>query len=128
MAAGASRRAAPHEDRIDAGQADRILLRGQHVLGGVRLLNIYVVFTRLFTADAFGDYLLGLAFATFFATLPSSSIKLAIMRQQARGDGTDIRGAAFAALLLSGVTLPIGYSAARLQSICRPPSRSLRSE
>ncbi len=77
------------------------------------LLNV-VIFTRFFAVDAFGDYVLGLAFATFFATFLSSSIKLAILREQARGDGTDIRSAALAALLLCGLALPLGYAAARL--------------
>ena len=45
-----------------------------------------VVFTRLYAADAFGDYLLGFAFATLFATFLSSAIKLSILRDQSRGD------------------------------------------
>ena len=76
-----------------------------------------VVFTRFFAADAFGDYLLGFAFATFCATFLSSAIKLSIMRNQARGDGTDIRPSALAALLLCGPVLPLGYFAARLANL-----------
>jgi O-antigen/teichoic acid export membrane protein len=76
-----------------------------------------VVFTRLYAADAFGDYLLGFAFATFFATFLSSAIKLSILRDQARGDGTDVRPPALAALLLCMSTLPLGYLAARLANL-----------
>jgi O-antigen/teichoic acid export membrane protein len=80
------------------------------------LVNV-VVFTRLFAADAFGDYLLGFAFATFFATFLSSAIKLSILRDQARGDGTDVRPPALAALLLCAPALPLGYFAARLANL-----------
>jgi O-antigen/teichoic acid export membrane protein len=80
------------------------------------LVNV-VVFTRLFAAEAFGDYLLGFAFATFFATFLSSAIKLAILRDQARGDGTDVRPAALAALLLCALASPLGYLAARLANL-----------
>jgi O-antigen/teichoic acid export membrane protein len=76
-----------------------------------------VVFTRLYAADAFGDYLLGFAFATFFATFLSSAIKLSILREQARGDGTDVRPPALAALLLCMSTAPLGYLAARLANL-----------
>lgn len=80
------------------------------------LVNV-VVFTRFFAADAFGDYLLGFAFATFFATFLSSAIKLSILREQARGDGTDVRPSALAALLLCAPALPLGYFAARLANL-----------
>ena len=80
------------------------------------LVNV-VVFTRFFAADAFGDYLLGFAFATFFATFLSSAIKLSILREQARCDGTDVRPSALAALLLCAPALPLGYVAARLASL-----------
>ena len=80
------------------------------------LVNV-VVFTRFFAADAFGDYLLGFAFATFFAIFLSSAVKLSILREQARGDGTDVRPSALAALLLCGLVLPLGYVAARLANL-----------
>ncbi|MGD0639138.1 MAG: lipopolysaccharide biosynthesis protein [Roseiarcus sp.] len=80
------------------------------------LVNV-VVFTRFFAADGFGDYLLGFAFATFFATFLSSAIKLSILREQARGDGTDMRPSALAALLLCALVLPLGYVAARLANL-----------
>jgi O-antigen/teichoic acid export membrane protein len=80
------------------------------------LFNV-VAFTRFFTAEAYGDYLLGFAFATFFAIFLSSAIRLAVLREQARGDGTDVRPAALAALMLSAFALPLGYFAARLTNL-----------
>ncbi|MGO9759181.1 MAG: lipopolysaccharide biosynthesis protein [Roseiarcus sp.] len=80
------------------------------------LVNV-ILFTRLFTADAFGDYLLGFAFATFLATFLSSAIRLSILRDQARGDGTDVRASALAALILCAFALPLGYVAARLANL-----------
>jgi O-antigen/teichoic acid export membrane protein len=77
------------------------------------LLNV-TVFTRIFPVEAFGDYLLGFGFATLFATLLGTSIKLAILRNQARGDGTDVRPIALAGLLICILLLPLGYGAARL--------------
>lgn len=77
------------------------------------LLNT-VVFTRIFAVDAFGDYLLGLAFATLYATFLASAIKLSVIRDQARGDGTDVREAILAALLLCCPTAPLGYGVARM--------------
>jgi len=78
---------------------------------------VKVVVTRLFAADAFGDSLLGFAFATSFGTILSSAIKLSILCDQARGDGTDERPAALAALLLCVLALPLGCLAARLANL-----------
>ncbi len=77
------------------------------------LLNT-VVFTRIFAVEAFGDYLLGLAFATLLATVLASSLKLSILREQARGDGADVREITLAALLLYCPAAPLGYGVARL--------------
>lgn len=73
-----------------------------------------MAFTRIFAVAAFGDYLLGLAFATLYSTFLSSAIKLSVMREQARGDGTDARATLLAAILLCAPTAPLGYGVARL--------------
>src|SRR5665213_1449496 len=73
-----------------------------------------VVFTRLFAVQAYGDYVLGLGFATLFATVLSCGIKFAILRDQAKGDGTDVRGVSLAALMLCVIAAPFGYGIARL--------------
>jgi O-antigen/teichoic acid export membrane protein len=79
-------------------------------------LNV-VVFTRIFEPDAYGDYLLGLGFATLFATLLATPLKFSILREQSRGDGTDVSHTMLAALLLCCLTAPLGYGAARLANL-----------
>jgi O-antigen/teichoic acid export membrane protein len=71
-------------------------------------------FTRIFPVEAFADYLLGFGFATFLATVLGTGIKLAILRNQSRNDGTDVRPLALAGLLICIGLLPLGYVAARL--------------
>ena len=73
-----------------------------------------VIFTRLFAVDAYGDYVLGLGVAMLFATVLSCAIKLSILREQAKGDGTDVRGVSLAALVLCLIAAPFGYGIARL--------------
>jgi len=75
------------------------------------------VFTRVFPTESFGDYLLGLSFATVFSTFLGTSLKLWIVRNQSRGDGTDVRGVALAGLLICIVLLPLGYGTARLAGL-----------
>jgi O-antigen/teichoic acid export membrane protein len=72
------------------------------------LINV-IVFTRLFAPADFGTYVLGTGFATIFSTFMTTWLRLPIMREQARGDGTDIRGIVVPGLLLSGVLAPVGY-------------------
>jgi O-antigen/teichoic acid export membrane protein len=79
-------------------------------------LNV-IVFTRIFQPTAYGDYLLGLAFATLFATLLASPLKFMILREQSRGDGTDVSQTVLGALTLCGLTAPLGYCAARLANL-----------
>ncbi len=76
-----------------------------------------VVFTRIFEPDAYGDYLLGLGFATLLATLLATPLKFSILREQSRGDGTDVSHTMLAALLLCCLTAPLGYGAARLANL-----------
>ncbi|MGA8169746.1 MAG: oligosaccharide flippase family protein [Methylocystis sp.] len=79
-------------------------------------LNV-VVFTRIFEPHAYGDYLLGLGFATLFATLLSTPMKFSILREQARGDGTDVSQTILGALMLCCLAAPLGYFAARLANL-----------
>ena len=68
------------------------------------LINV-VVFTRLFAPAEFGTYVLGLGFGTIASTFMTTWPRLPIMREQARGDGTDIRGTSAPGLLYS---VPVG--------------------
>ncbi|MBG0810507.1 oligosaccharide flippase family protein [Methylosinus sp. H3A] len=83
------------------------------------LLNT-IVFTRVFAVAAYGDYLLGFAFATLLATFLASALKLAILREQAKGDGADIRGAILAAMALFAPMAPLFFMAARLTGLSTP--------
>ena len=80
------------------------------------LINV-IVFTRLLAPAEFGTYVLGVGFAQIASTFMISWLRLPIMREQARGDGTDVRPSALAALLLCGLALPVGYVAARLADL-----------
>ena len=79
-------------------------------------LNV-VVFTRIFEPNAYGDYLLGLAFATLFATLLATPLKFLILREQSRGDGTDVSQTILGALTLCWLAAPLGYHAARIANL-----------
>jgi O-antigen/teichoic acid export membrane protein len=71
-----------------------------------------MIFTRLFAVTVYGDYLLGFAFATLLVSVLGSALKLAILREQARGG--DIRGIVLAALLLFLPAVPVFYAGGRL--------------
>ena len=77
------------------------------------LLNV-VLFTRYFAPAEFGTYVLGLGFASVVNVLLGSWLRFPIMREQARGDGTDIRGYVVVGFFVSCVVAPGTYFAARL--------------
>jgi O-antigen/teichoic acid export membrane protein len=79
-------------------------------------VNVFV-FTHAFPVEAIGNYLLGLGFATIVSTLLGSAIKLAILRNQSRGDGSDMRGVALAGLVLCASSAPLAFGAARLAGL-----------
>lgn len=72
-----------------------------------------VAFTHVLRADSFGDFSLGFLFATFFSIFLGSAIKLAVLRDQSRDDGTDVRPEALGGLILACALIPLGYLAAR---------------
>jgi O-antigen/teichoic acid export membrane protein len=77
------------------------------------LLNV-VVFTRLFAPAEFGIYVLAAGFAVIASTFLTTWLRLPIMREQARGDGTDVRGIVVPGLLLSCLLGPAAYLSGRL--------------
>ena len=85
------------------------------------LINV-IVFTRLFAPAEFGIYVLGAGFAAIVSTFMCSWLRLPIMREQARGDGTDVRGVVLPGLLLSCLLAPIAYGAARLAGLATGPA------
>jgi O-antigen/teichoic acid export membrane protein len=70
------------------------------------LLNV-LVFTRWFAPADYGVYVIGVGFATIVSCLQSSWLRLPIIREQARADGTDIRGHIAAGFALSCMVAPI---------------------
>jgi len=80
------------------------------------LLNV-VIFTRIFAPAEFGTYVLGAGFAAIASTFLVSWLRLPILREQAKDDGTDIRGIVLPGLLASGLLAPLAYVAARLSSL-----------
>lgn len=85
------------------------------------LINV-MVFTRLFAPAEFGTYVLGVGFATIASAFMSNWLRLPIMREQARGDGTDIRGILLPGLVLSCLLAPLGYLGAVLAGIGSGPA------
>jgi O-antigen/teichoic acid export membrane protein len=85
------------------------------------LLNV-VLFTRLFAPAEFGTYVLGAGFATIVGALTNSWLRLPIMREQARGDGTDIRGIIVPGFALSCLLTPLAYCGALLAGIGSGPA------
>jgi O-antigen/teichoic acid export membrane protein len=82
------------------------------------LLNV-VVFTRLFDPRDYGIYVLGMAFAIVLNTCLTSWLRLPILRENARGDGSDVRGTVLVGLLLSCVAAPLAYPIALLSGLTR---------
>jgi O-antigen/teichoic acid export membrane protein len=80
------------------------------------LINV-ILFTRLFAPDEFGTYVLGAGFATIAGSITINWLRLPIMREQARGDGTDIRGIIVPGLLLSCLLTPLAYGGALVAGI-----------
>ncbi len=85
------------------------------------LINV-MVFTRLFAPAEFGTYVLGVGFATIASAFMSNWLRLPIMREQARGDGTDIRGILLPGLMLSCLLAPFAYVVAVLAGIGSGPA------
>jgi O-antigen/teichoic acid export membrane protein len=82
------------------------------------LLNV-VVFTRLFDPHDYGTYVLGMAFAIVLNTCLISWLRLPILRENARGDGSDVRGTVLVGLMLSFVAAPLAYPIALLSGLAK---------
>ena len=80
------------------------------------LLNV-IIFTRFFAPAEFGTYVLGVGFASMACAFLCSWLHLFISREQARGDGTDVRGIVLPGFLLSCLVSPAAYVAARLAGL-----------
>lgn len=85
------------------------------------LINV-IVFTRLLAPTEFGTYVLGLGFAQIASTFMTSWLRFPIMREQARGDGTDVRGIIVPGLVLSCLLAPVAYIGAPLVGLASLPA------
>lgn len=85
------------------------------------LVNV-VLFTRLFAPAEFGTYVVGAGFAAIACTFMTTWLRLPIMRKQARGDGTDIRGLVVPGLLLSSLLTPLAYLGALAAGLGAAPA------
>ncbi len=81
-----------------------------------------ILFTRLLAPTEFGIYVLGFGFAQIASTFMISWLRLPIMREQARGDGTDVRGIIVPGLLLSCLSAPVAYIGAPLVGLTSFPA------
>jgi O-antigen/teichoic acid export membrane protein len=85
------------------------------------LVNV-VLFTRLLAPSEFGSYVLGLGFAQIVSTFMATWLRLPIMREYARDDGSDVRGVILPGLLLSCLLAPIAYVAAPAVGLSAAPA------
>src|SRR5215831_80485 len=85
-----------------------INLAGNVVSAALGLVNV-VVFTRWFGPADYGVYVIGLGFASVISTLLSTWLRLPILREQARGDGTDIRAYVAIGFAASSLIAPVAF-------------------
>ena len=77
------------------------------------LLSVFV-FTRLFSPDDYGIYLLGVGFASVISVFLAGWFRNLILSGHARNDGTDVRGLVISGYLLCCLTAPVAYGLGRL--------------
>jgi O-antigen/teichoic acid export membrane protein len=77
------------------------------------LLSVFI-FTRLFSPQNYGVYLLGVGFASVISVFLAGWFRNLIMGVHARNDGTDIRGVVISGYLICCLTAPAAYGLGRL--------------
>jgi O-antigen/teichoic acid export membrane protein len=77
------------------------------------LLSVFI-FTRLFSPDDYGVYLLGIGFASVISVFLVGWFRNLILNGHARNDGTDVRGLVISGYLICCLTAPIAYGLGRL--------------
>jgi len=77
------------------------------------LLSVFI-FTRLFSPQDYGVYLLGVGFASVISVFLAGWFRNLIMSVHARNDGTDIRGVVISGYLICCLTAPAAYGLGRL--------------
>jgi O-antigen/teichoic acid export membrane protein len=77
------------------------------------LLSVFI-FTRLFSPDDYGVYLLGVGFASVVSVFLVGWFRNLILSGHARNDGTDVRSLVISGYLICCLTAPIAYGLGRL--------------
>jgi O-antigen/teichoic acid export membrane protein len=77
------------------------------------LLSVFV-FTRLFSPDDYGTYLLGVGFASVISVFLAGWFRNLVLSGHARDDGTDVRGLVISGYLICCLAAPIAYGLGRL--------------
>ena len=77
------------------------------------LLSVFI-FTRLFSPDDYGVYLLGVGFASVVSVVLVSWFRNLILSGHARDDGTDVRGLVISGYLILCLSAPLAYGVGRL--------------
>src|SRR5664279_4086411 len=72
------------------------------------------IFTRLFSPQDYGVYLLGTGFAAVVSVFLVGWFRNLILSGHARNDGTDVRGLVISGYLICCLTAPIAYGLGRL--------------
>jgi len=83
-----------------------------NVVSAVFGLANVMIFTRLLPPAEYGVYIIGVGFSAVLGTLLYTWLKQAILREEAKGDGTDIRGTILLGFAASALTFPIVYGVA----------------
>lgn len=77
------------------------------------LLSVFV-FTRLFSPHDYGNYLLGVGFASVISVFAAGWFRNLILSGHAKDDGTDIRGLVISGYLICCLAAPMAYGLGRL--------------
>jgi O-antigen/teichoic acid export membrane protein len=79
----------------------------------VGLLSVFI-FTRLFSPQDYGTYLLGIGFASVVSTFLAGWFRNLILSGHARDDGTDVRGPVLTGYLVCCLAAPAAYELGRM--------------
>lgn len=80
-----------------------------NMLSAVLGLSSVFVFTRLFTPDDYGAYLLGIGFASVVAVFLTGWFRNLILSEHSREDGTDVRGLVAQGYVIACLTAPVAF-------------------
>ncbi|MGB3864107.1 MAG: hypothetical protein WBA29_00545, partial [Xanthobacteraceae bacterium] len=80
-----------------------------NILSAVLGLSSVFVFTRLFTPDDYGAYLLGIGFAAVVAVFLTGWFRNLILSEHSREDGADVRGLVAQGYFIACLAAPVAF-------------------